>query len=107
MTLKLYILLEVCLCAMLPLSRIYALLFTSLVCLCSTSAVKQQQSHTPNHQPPLGLSLGPQFITVAQVFDNTSTLPIVQIEGSKFYQVWFADIARHMKITRSVAITSA
>lgn len=45
-------------------------------------------------QPLLGLSLGPRLITVAEVWHNRSSGPIVQIEGSAAYQAALAGIAR-------------
>ena len=73
-----------------------AIAFVSWLPLC-------QQTKTPGggrDQPSLGLSLGPEFITVAQVWENQTSGPIVRLEGSKPYQIWFAETARQKKVTR-------
>ncbi len=50
----------------------------------------------------LGLSLAPRLITVAEVWQNRSAGPIVQLEGSEAYQAAFAGIARQESQERSV-----
>ncbi|KAL6719735.1 hypothetical protein ACLMJK_001656 [Lecanora helva] len=55
-------------------------------------------------EPPIGLSLGPELITVATEWQNLSSGPVVQLQGSKPYQIWFADIARDKKITREASL---
>jgi len=54
----------------------------------------------------LGLSLGPKLITVAEVWQNRSSGPIVQIEASEAYQACLARFAKRNPPERCVSIVS-
>ena len=86
-------------------SHVLKVLFPFVLTLLHLTCYTAQQ-HAPiaerssTHQPSLGLSLGPEYITVVQSFPNETSGPIMQIEGSKSYQIWFADTAKQKKIAR-------
>ncbi len=61
----------------------------------SLAIVAVASSHlTAMAQQLLGLSLAPKLITVAEVWQNRSSGPIVQIAGSEAYQACLAEFAR-------------
>lgn len=55
----------------------------------------------------LGLSLGPELITVAVVLQNGSSSPITHIEASEAYQACLARFARQTLPERCVSSVSA
>ena len=84
-----------------PFSMHFVYLWLTLFWVLNVAGVESERG-AQDDQLSLGLSLGPEVITVAQVFENKSSGLIVRLEGSKSYQIWFADTARQKKITRSV-----